>query len=300
MIAADKNNVLYCDPFVPPEWIAAHGLRPLRIVPAISGNAAIGQCPYARSFVNEINSQKHACAAIFTTTCDQMRRITDIATQKSKLPIFLMNVPTIWQRKTAVELYTAEIERLSRFLIQFNGQRPTDIKLAETMIDFENKRQLQFAQKKSTGKIPLAIIGSHLLKQDHVIFDIVQKHGGYIALDATTNGERTLPGKFNHTQLLKDPIRELVSAYFETILDVFQRPNDKLYDWFRKKLNETHVRGILFHHYVWCDKWHAELGRICDKKFTSLPVLDISAGDNDKNTNSRLATRIQAFMEMLE
>ncbi|OHB56162.1 MAG: hypothetical protein A2Y12_12320 [Planctomycetes bacterium GWF2_42_9] len=300
MISTDKNTVIYCDPFIPPEWIAAHGLRPLRVAPNISENAAIGVCPYARAFTNEINFQKNVCAAIFATTCDQMRRSSDIAIKNSILPIFLMNVPTVWQRKSATELYAAEIERLSRFLTQFDAQRPTNAKLAEVMIDFENKRQTQLAKQKPTDKIPLAIIGSHLLKQDHIIFDIVQKYGGCIAIDATTDGGRTLPGKFDRTQLIKNPVKELVSAYFETIPDVFQRPNDRLYDWFKKKLNETYVRGILFHHYIWCDKWHAEFGRICDKEFTSLPVLDISAGDNDKNTKSCLTTRIQAFMEMLE
>ncbi|MCE5341347.1 MAG: 2-hydroxyacyl-CoA dehydratase family protein [Planctomycetaceae bacterium] len=295
-----KNTVIYCDPYIPPEWIAAHGLQPLRITPRISKNAAIGICPYARAFINEIKIQKNACAAILTTTCDQMRRTADVATQNHNLPIFLMNVPTIWQRKSAAELYAAELKRLGRFLTQFNGQGPTNAKLVETMVEFENKRNKASVQTKPNGKTPLALIGSHLLKQDNIIFDIVRKYGGYITLDATTDGPRTLPRKFNPAHLNENPIKELAAAYFETIPDVFQRPNDKLYEWFKKKLNETPVRGIIFHHYMWCDKWHAELGRISDKKFTNLPVLDISAGDNDKNIENRLATRIQAFMEMLE
>ncbi len=293
-------TVIYCDPYIPSEWIAAHGLQPLRISPAISGNAVIGMCPYARAFISEISSQKEACAVIFTTTCDQMRRAADIATQNYKLPVFLMNVPTIWQRKSAAELYAAELKRLGAFLTQFGGQSPTDTTLAETMVEYENKRSKMFAQRKPNGKTPLALIGSHLLKQDNIIFDIVQKYGGHIALDATTDGPRTLPGKFNPAHLNENPLKELVSAYFETIPDVFQRPNDRLYEWFKTKLNETPVRGIIFHHYVWCDKWHAELGRISDKQFTNLPVLDLSAGDNDKNIESRLTTRIQAFMELLE
>ncbi|MEN6386123.1 MAG: 2-hydroxyacyl-CoA dehydratase family protein [Phycisphaerales bacterium] len=294
----NKNTVIYCDPFIPAEWIAAHGFLSLRVIPEVSENAVIGMCPYARAFLNEIKIQKEACAVIFTTTCDQMRRASDIAVQNFDLPVFLMNVPATWQRKSAVELYTSELERLSKFLTQLKGQRPTTAKLSETMIEFENKRQMRFTERKSNGKTPLALIGSHLLKHDQIIFDIVEKYGGYIALDATTDGERTLPGKFDNRRLNENPIKELVSAYFETIPDVFQMPNDRIYKWFHNKLKEIPVRGIIFHHYVWCDKWHAELGRISDKHFTGLPVLDLHAGQNDENIQSRLFTRIQAFMEM--
>ena len=66
------NAVIYCDPFVPPEWIAAHGITPQHIVPqAVGGNSPIhitfGVCPYARAFINETILQTETSAAIFTT-----------------------------------------------------------------------------------------------------------------------------------------------------------------------------------------------------------------------------------------
>ena len=49
-------DVWYTCPFVPPEWIAAHGLRPRRMhlsAPAHAGTRATteGMCPYADAFV---------------------------------------------------------------------------------------------------------------------------------------------------------------------------------------------------------------------------------------------------------
>jgi benzoyl-CoA reductase/2-hydroxyglutaryl-CoA dehydratase subunit BcrC/BadD/HgdB len=298
------NAVIYCDPFVPPEWIAAYGIEPRRIVPqAIDGKSPVhitfGVCPYARAFINEAIQQTQVSAAIFTTTCDQMRRAVDIVTQNCTLPTFLMNVPSVWQKPSGAKLYTAELERLGEFLVRLGGRKPTSKQLAETMIKFQNHRLMQPAGKKSTSRIPLAIIGGPLIRQDYAVFNLVAKYGGSIVLDATTGGERTLPGRFNQQNLQDNPLKELVAAYFETIPDVFQRPNNRLYGWLKNRLDETAVRGIIFHRYVWCDKWHAELGRISEKEFTTLPILDLDAGNSDKNSQSRLSTRIQAFMEML-
>lgn len=49
--------------------------------------------------------------------------------------------------------------------------------------------------------------------------------------------------------------------------------------------------------YVWCDKWSAAL--VWLKELITLPVFDLDTGDSDKNSQSRLATRIQAFLELL-
>jgi len=53
------STVVYSSPFVPAEWIAAHGLRPLRLRPgagAASVGPVMGMCPYARAFVGDVAS----------------------------------------------------------------------------------------------------------------------------------------------------------------------------------------------------------------------------------------------------
>ena len=86
------KTVAYSSPFVPPEWIAAHGLRPWRliggdVVPAGTGAAAVGRslpipqgvCPYARAMLDDLADARGSLdAAILTTTCDQMRRVGEL------------------------------------------------------------------------------------------------------------------------------------------------------------------------------------------------------------------------------
>jgi len=48
------TTVLYTSPFVPPEWIAAHGLTPQRIVPA----TAIHALPPLEALVETIKERR--------------------------------------------------------------------------------------------------------------------------------------------------------------------------------------------------------------------------------------------------
>ena len=64
------------------EWIAAHGLRPSRILPKSGGTAGsifrAEMCSYAQGFVAEAPDAP-GCAVVMTTTCDQMRRASELA-----------------------------------------------------------------------------------------------------------------------------------------------------------------------------------------------------------------------------
>ncbi|MFH2002390.1 MAG: 2-hydroxyacyl-CoA dehydratase family protein, partial [Planctomycetota bacterium] len=90
-----EKIVLFSCPFVPAEWIAAHGLKPCRLIP--SGNSRIerfnmgqGICPFTTAFLDESLSDPRADAVIVTTLCDQMRRAGERASGK---PVFLLNLP---------------------------------------------------------------------------------------------------------------------------------------------------------------------------------------------------------------
>ena len=48
------KTVLHTCPFVPPEWVAAHGLSPMRITPAAAvprPGLTAGVCPFAGAFM---------------------------------------------------------------------------------------------------------------------------------------------------------------------------------------------------------------------------------------------------------
>ena len=149
---------------------------------------------------------------------------------------------------------------------------------------------------KTQSGVPLAIVGGPLLEKDLRILDLIEQAGGRVVLDATEGGERTLPDAFDRGRLADDPLAELARAYFGTIPDVFRRPNDSLFDWLGTAMSQRQAQGLLFHRYVWCDVWHAELPRV--KERSSVPVLEIDECDDDASL-SRTGGRIEAFLELL-
>jgi benzoyl-CoA reductase/2-hydroxyglutaryl-CoA dehydratase subunit BcrC/BadD/HgdB len=327
------RTVIYTCPYVPAEWIAAHGLRAERLLldradSTFTAARTEGVCPYVRSFICAVMKQSEAAGVVATTVCDQMRRAFDILVRTCDVPAFLMNVPNTWQSVAAQKLYLDELRRLSLFLIRIGGQSPPDDVLAETMLRYDNARNSiraarpylsakQYAEviaafgregpsEKSSDVegseplidgVPLAIVGGPLMRQDFELFDMIEQSGGRIALDGTETGERGMCAPFDRRRLHDEPLMELANAYFGGIPDASRRPNSELYQWLKQELSSRGVQGIIFRRYVWCDMWHAELGRL--KDWTGLPVLDIdTAGDNDTDRH-RTVNRIRAFLEML-
>jgi len=328
------KKIFYTCPYVPAEWIEAHGLKPVRVTPNTAGSAAAviqreGVCPYVRGLINELIIEKGADGIIVTTLCDQMRRSFDILALRSDVPVFLMNVPNTWQNVKVQKLYIDELRRLGKFLIHLGGKSPLDENLANIMFAYDTARASiraaggylpagKYAEmitafgRAGPGKefiditkhelriegVPLAIVGGPLMRQDFDIFDIAEQSGGRIVLDATETGERGMCPPFDRRRLRNDPLMELASAYFGGIHDVSRRPNSGLYQWLKGELEGRGARGIIFHRYLWCDMWHAELRRL--KDWTDLPVLDIDSTGDDDTHRQRTANRIHAFLETLK
>jgi benzoyl-CoA reductase/2-hydroxyglutaryl-CoA dehydratase subunit BcrC/BadD/HgdB len=147
------------------------------------------------------------------------------------------------------------------------------------------------------GAVPLAIVGGPLVEKDFDLFDLVDRLGGRVALDATEGGMRLLPAAFDPQRMADEPLAELARAYFEATPDVFRRPNDALFDWLGRQMAAQGVRGLLFRRYVWCDLWHAELCRF--RQWSPVPVLEIDVHHDDQSVPPRIAGRVEAFLEML-
>jgi benzoyl-CoA reductase/2-hydroxyglutaryl-CoA dehydratase subunit BcrC/BadD/HgdB len=328
------KSVIYTCPYVPAEWIAAHGLRAYRLLldrtrldsaPARTE----GVCPFVRSFIGEVMNNTQADGVVVTTVCDQMRRAFDIIETKCEIPAFLMNVPSTWQSLASQKLYIDELKRLSGFLTKLGGKQPSNDDLAKIMLEYDEARKSILAAREylsakhyaeaiagldlegpektfdpvSAAKQPidgirLSIIGGPMIRQDFDLFDMIEQAGGRIVLDATETGERGMCAAFDRRRLRDEPLIELANAYFGGINDASRRPNSELYKWLRKKIDSRQVKGIIFRRYVWCDLWHAELQRL--KDWTDLPVLDIDTDGNNDNEQLRTANRIRAFLEMLQ
>jgi benzoyl-CoA reductase/2-hydroxyglutaryl-CoA dehydratase subunit BcrC/BadD/HgdB len=327
-----SKTVVYSCPYIPAEWIAAHRLRPSRILCDSNGTngpiaSAEGVCPYVRCFINTLG-HTNTEALILTTVCDQMRRAYDIVVRNFDLPAILINVPSTWKNSASLKLYQDELKRLSLFLSRIGGKKPTEKSLAKTMIKFnstrdslikaaKNLKPRQYSEAitefhsngnfdskpdpdtietKQSG-IPLTLLGGPMLKEDFQLVDTIEAAGGSIVLDATETGERGLCPPFNQKQIEIDPFNELAAKYFHGIADVSRRPNNMLYDWLISRLKERNVRGIIFKRFQWCDLWHAELHRL--RETLELPILDIDSTSNPKALQTRNENRITAFLEML-
>ena len=326
------KTVAYSSPFVPVEWIAAHGLRPhlVRVRPAGDGplaGAVHGMCPYARDVVHAALCEAEAAAAVvMTTVCDQMRRAAGVAAVDGSRPVFLLNVPSTWQTAAARGLYLDELKRLGRFLVRLGGRAPSPEDLAGVMLRYDRARSAvragrgrltarQFAEATAAlhgsgealpaaglgavapGGIPLALVGGPLMERDYAVLDLLERAGGRVVLDATEGGERTMPAAFDRQRLRDNPLQELAGAYFGAMRDPFRRPNSEFYEWLGHELAARRVRGVLVRRYVWCDIWHAELHRL--REWSRVPVLDVDVCHDDEGAIRRTMGRIEAFLEML-
>jgi benzoyl-CoA reductase/2-hydroxyglutaryl-CoA dehydratase subunit BcrC/BadD/HgdB len=344
------TTVAFTCPFVPPEWIKAHGLGASRIVPVRLGHggtveAAEGLCPFARALLNDLARRPVGVAAVFTTVCDQMRRAAEVfAARCPDRPSFVMNVPATWQTTAATDMYVDELRRLSGFLVGLGGHAPTDEHLTEVMLAYDDaRRRLRAARGRLTARrfaealaefgrdgvdgisarlagmapdpsqdprpshcdlpgdgsdvpVRLALVGGPLLEGQLELFDVVERFGGRIVLDATASGELTMPGAIDGRRAAKNPLAELARAYFGAIPHAMRRPDTMLHDYLARELAARKARGVLLHRQLWCDLWHGQLPQI--RQRTVLPVLDVDGADEDADFG-RQAGRIQAFMEML-
>ncbi len=135
-------EVFVTSPWIPPEWIAAHGLVPrgawfgqTRQPSAVPE----GVCAFAQRMADLANSRPDA-ALVFTTACDQMRRSADAVSARANPRGFLFNLPATWQSPTARRLYHAELARLGRFLETLGGHAPTDADLGKAITDYDIRR----------------------------------------------------------------------------------------------------------------------------------------------------------------
>ena len=325
------TRVAVSSPFVPPEWIAAHGLEPVRLYPR-GGDAdawdgpQTGLCPYARATAGAVLGGRAFAAAVLTTTCDQMRRSAEWLAARAGRPVFLLNVPATWQTATAARLYVDELRRLGRFLVGVGGKAPSRDGLCAALEAWDGARsalrgalgtlpprdasaavarlapaavpdgKVSGGWRPRSDRIPVAVVGGPRMAGDTRLVDAVESTGGEVILDGTASGPLTLPAAFDRRRLRDDPVLELADAYFGTIPAVFRRPNGALFDALARALADAGARGAIVWRYLWCDAWAAAVPVLREQ--IGVPVLDLGGTDPD-DPPGRLGERAEAFMEML-
>jgi benzoyl-CoA reductase/2-hydroxyglutaryl-CoA dehydratase subunit BcrC/BadD/HgdB len=321
-------------PWIPAEWLAAHGLTPRGIWsqrPLPGAVLSEGTCGFAQT-VRNVARAKSGPLVIFTTACDQMRRAADETTFPHR-STFLFNLPSTWQSSIARQLYRDELVRLGRFLVELGGKAPTPGALESKMREYDAARQ-RLRRSMSTGSardnaravaslfdgavpgsdnhrevaaahpqsgsaresgIPLALLGGPLQPHQWNIFESVEAAGGRITLNAAEPGERSL---FPPLPDFKDePLTTLADYYFDNIADVYQRPNTKLYDWLSAAFAKRPARGLVLLVHIGCDLWRAEAASL--REAFGMPVLVLDA-HGAASSELRDANRLAAFVESLE
>ena len=282
------REVSFLGAHVPVEWIAAHGMRPRRLA-LHARHADAGQpgvCPYAQALMGE-TCEGGGDLVVVAAACDQIRRAAArLREEFQEQPLFLIDVPAT-RGTAAAELYRQECRRLSRFLVRFGGIRPRPDGRFEPIAD---ARPLQ-----PMHGVPLAVVGGPLLSEHRELFAVIAGLGGQVVLDATEGGERTLPAA--SADIRSMPLLDAVAAArFESIPDVFQRPNDALASWLAQRVKQREVRGLVCCSYTWCDLWRAGQRHLAD--VAQVPALFLELGAETKLTG-RTVTRIEAFLESL-
>jgi benzoyl-CoA reductase/2-hydroxyglutaryl-CoA dehydratase subunit BcrC/BadD/HgdB len=322
---SEATSIVYASPFVPPEWIAAHGLRPSRLRPGAASRAPAGACPFSQGFAEAAGDaieRGDAAGVVATTTCDQMRRVSE-AIPADGDAVFLLNVPHTWRSANAHRTYVEELERLGRFLLRRGGREPDA--LVETLRAYDEGRRALLARRDSIDSrafaellarwqergepeppdVPevrpapaatrVAVVGGPLRDADLVLYDMLEAGGGRVVLDATTTGERGLPAPFDRRRLATEPLLTLADAYFGTIPDAFRRPNERLFTWLREEIAARDVQAVVLVHCVWCDLWHAEVNRL--REWVGVPATRVVLADADGLR--RAETRVAALLEVV-
>jgi benzoyl-CoA reductase/2-hydroxyglutaryl-CoA dehydratase subunit BcrC/BadD/HgdB len=134
-------TVGYSSPYVPPEWIASHGLQPLWVPLGGTARAGIGRglCPYAEGLLEAATAQRGS-ALVMATTCDQVRHAAAVLETRGPWPVFLLNVPATWESPAARRYYQDELLRLGRFLVELGGRPPLASGLADVMLRYDRAR----------------------------------------------------------------------------------------------------------------------------------------------------------------
>jgi len=230
-------QVFFASPWIPAEWIEAHGLEPRGIWLAEDfgrGAPALGAgvCAFAEATLRFAETHP-ADPIIFATTCDQLRRSFDALDAVSAGRGFLFNLPATWQSAAARRMFQSEVERLGVFLRARGGRAPAGEALAQIVerrarvrqslrdaapgvsarvladaiarFHWDGSLHLPAPAPAARPGVPLAIVGGPLNASEWGLLDVLEAAGARIVLNATETGERSLTPFSGFNGFFKEP-----------------------------------------------------------------------------------------------
>jgi len=286
-------SAIYSSPWVPAPLLAACGFAPVplygassRYVPARTPVSTEGRCPWSQSFAEVVRGFKFD-AAIFTTTCDQMRRTSELMAD-SGTPVFTLTVPST-TTISALRLYQSELIRLTAWVGSISGAVPTadDITRAGT--------SSASRQSNSHAATPVCLLGSHLPVPIDEFEKLLAEKGGFIAVNGMEDGPAFTPdlSQLEQSDSLEALVASIGEIFFSSIKDAFARPNSSFYRWLSVQMKREAAKGIIIARNCWCDKWAIEAVRL--REWSKLPILEIEFTSAELSLSA--VSRLDAFME---
>ena len=285
------DTVYYTCSFVPPELIRACGFRPCRLAP-ISKNIPQfqieGMCSLTKAWLEnlqDIANRNEACIAVFTTSCDQMRRAFDLICKKENIRAFLLDIPKTINEQSLC-YYQHELLRLASFLCELSGESFNEdhlnIFLQEKKPPLQNPESHRCMQIAIMGgPVPETIL-KHL---EHITGLADARIGLHLTENHITPDESSKVGS----------LKELGESYCN-IPAIWKRPNNAFYDWLESQVQNTKIDAVLLFRHIFCDLWHSQVNEF--KRRLQIPVLDIEL-DGQETLSAAAVSRVQAFLETL-
>lgn len=319
----------YTCSYIPVELLSAAGYKPYRLLHGETGLAQAAEpmvrvdaCPLVKSNLSYIiNNQNKFKAIVGSTGCDMSRRIFDILSETTRLPVYLINNPRTdrqdiyndeidWlvkqleklsEKKFTEELLIAEIEQWEkqrafyRELDQKRGAFPSLISTTSFHNAVANYHQGNIINKitmpeEKNGKPRVYFLGSAISYESNQISQLLEK-------------DLRIVGDFNcglargiNIHIKDKTLDGIKSAYYNQPPDILKRPNHKYYEHIKAELNRLKCIGIIAWTLDYCDSYEFELKKI--ESIFNLPVLRLRS-DFSFQSVSQLKTRIRAFAEML-
>jgi benzoyl-CoA reductase/2-hydroxyglutaryl-CoA dehydratase subunit BcrC/BadD/HgdB len=291
-------------------------------------------CPHVKSLIGNVLDRKSLHAQIDLwiglQTCDQMRRGMDVITGRLGKEVHPIQVPAT-RTPEAKEYYAFQIKRFvsdieARYGVTYCDEhalkwRHAQEKAASVLskaarsgsvspTDLHAMFHLYFVARpfgladfieeaidasevfSPSRKIILA--GSPLAAEDTVLLEELE-FGKISVIPLNCTGLNTVEYA-DGTSFGDDLVSSLAYSAFNLPPCIRSRPNRDVYDRIGEAISQTGASGLIVKSLKFCDLWYTERERI--RKSFDIPVLvfdsDYAAGGRE-----RIATRIEAFLEML-
>ncbi|NLI40104.1 MAG: 2-hydroxyacyl-CoA dehydratase [Caldisericales bacterium] len=330
-----KNAIKYACSWVPRELLESFGLKTARLMGCgTPSHESAGErklsgevCSFCKTITGAPGS---GAPVIGCTSCDQMRRLSEIILSERSDAEFMVNVPKTCTDNSR-ELYRSEIRALCSHLESLTGESLTDKSsnagklksvcgkrnfirselrsLRESLgaVDFhclvhlESQTDPDFMisylgrsfKTKTSSKKKTMLAGSPLTLEDAAFLKLLEDSGFEIVFNTTCTGDRSIDFDIS---IKDDPIADLADSYFNRPPCIWKRPNDSFYSYVSKKILETGATSVIWRSVRYCDLWNIEAQRA--KQIINLPMLVLDMNYSD-TCSPRTATRVEAFRESL-